>query len=559
MAGAEKSYSEDQFSCSVCLDILKEPVTIPCGHSYCMRCVNNFWSALDQNAVHSCPQCRETFSPRPALKKNTLLAEVIEKMKNASDQASTSNQINLRCVKMECDFCIGTKNKADKFCLQCLASYCELHLQPHYESPAFAKHKLVPASAQMKKNICFHHGKLLDIYCCDDQQCICYLCMVESHNKHNTLSVESVRIKNQDSLERTKIKCQQMIAQRQEGLVEINRVKKSIMCFGQAAEEDSERIFTELIDSMRTRCSEVKELIRAQKQAELNRAEDLRQRLDRELEELRARMAEIEQLLASNDHIHFIKFILQKCNSVSALPRFKALPSTTCQLDESSKNISMAVLKEHLEDVCQQEVARIAREVMNIHALEPAEPKTRQDFLRYFCDLHLDPNTVHKNLHLSQGDKKVNRVLEAPPYPDHPERFEGFPYVLCKEGLYGRCYWEVDCSGNDWSIAMSYKGIMRKGLSEECRFGYNTLSWRLTVNQMRCSVRHNKIAMRVRQADSTIVGVYLDHSAGTLSFYSVSDQMILLHKVHTSFTEPVYAGFRPGPGSVIRILQANKE
>ncbi|KAG7321658.1 hypothetical protein KOW79_014516 [Hemibagrus wyckioides] len=411
MAGAEKSYSEDQFSCSVCLDILKEPVTIPCGHSYCMRCVNNFWSALDQNAVHSCPQCRETFSPRPALKKNTLLAEVIEKMKNASDQASTSNQINLRCVKMECDFCIGTKNKADKFCLQCLASYCELHLQPHYESPAFAKHKLVPASAQMKKNICFHHGKLLDIYCCDDQQCICYLCMVESHNKHNTLSVESVRIKNQDSLERTKIKCQQMIAQRQEGLVEINRVKKSIMCFGQAAEEDSERIFTELIDSMRTRCSEVKELIRAQKQAELNRAEDLRQRLDRELEELRARMAEIEQLLASNDHIHFIK----KCNSVSALPRFKALPSTTCQLDESSKNISMAVLKEHLEDVCQQEVARIAREVMNIHALEPAEPKTRQDFLRYFCDLHLDPNTVHKNLHLSQGDKKVNRVLEAPP------------------------------------------------------------------------------------------------------------------------------------------------
>ncbi|KAK3560738.1 hypothetical protein QTP86_016556 [Hemibagrus guttatus] len=520
-----------------------------------MRCINNFWSGLDQNSVYSCPQCRETFSSRPALKKNTLLAEVMEKMKNASDQASTSNQINLTCVKLECDFCIGNKNKADKFCLQCLAAFCELHLQPHYESPAFAKHKLVPASAQMKKNICSHHGKLLDIYCCDDQQCICYLCMVESHNKHNTLSVESVRIKNQNSLERTKIKCQQMIDQREEGLTEINRVKMSFMCFAQAAEEDSERIFTELIDSMKRRCSEVRELIRAQTKAELSRAEDLRQHLDRELKELSARMAEIEQLLATNDHVDFIR----KCNSVSALPTFKALPSTTCQLDESSKNISMAVLKEHLDDVCQQEVARIAREVMNIHAMEPSEPKTRKDLLRYFCDLHLDPNTVHRNLYLSEGDKKVTRVLEAYPYPDHPERFDGFPYVLCKEDLYGCCYWEADCRGNDWSIAMSYKGIMRKGDHEECRFGYNALSWRLTVNQVRCSVRHNKIAMRARQADSTIIGVYLDHCAGTLSFYSVSDQMILLSKVQTTFTEPVYAGFRPGPGSVIRILQVNKE
>lgn len=196
MADADKSQLEDQFGCSVCLHALKEPVTIPCGHSYCMSCISDFWSGLDQKAVYSCPQCRETFSPKPALKKNTLLTELMEKMKNTSDQDTTSNQTTSACIKV-CDFCIGERNTADKFCLQCLASYCEHHLQPHYEYPVFMKHKLVPASAHLQKNICSDHGKLMDIYCCDDQQCICYLCMVGSHKGHKSSSVESERFENQ--------------------------------------------------------------------------------------------------------------------------------------------------------------------------------------------------------------------------------------------------------------------------------------------------------------------------------------------------------------------------
>lgn len=140
--------------------------------------------------VYSRPLSREVFSPRPALKKSTLAAEVKEEMKSTSDQAATSKQISLM---YKVGVCIGTKNTANKFCLECLAVFCEFHLQPHYESPAFTKHKLVPGSAQVQKNICPNHGKLLDIYCCDDQQCICYLCMAESHNKHKTLFVESER------------------------------------------------------------------------------------------------------------------------------------------------------------------------------------------------------------------------------------------------------------------------------------------------------------------------------------------------------------------------------
>ncbi|KAK2831648.1 hypothetical protein Q7C36_016734 [Tachysurus vachellii] len=361
MAEAEKSCYEVQFSCSVCLDILKEPVTIPCGHSYCMSCINNFWSKLDENAVYSCPQCRETFSPRPALKKNTLLAEVIEKM-NTSDQATASNQNTTEFIR--CDVCTGEKNTADKFCLQCLASYCELHLQPHYESPVFMKHKLVPASAQLQKNICLQHGKLLDIYCCDDQQCICYLCMVESHKGHKSSSVETERIKYQDALEKKKIECLRMIAQREQGLRELSKAVTSVKCFAQAAEEDNERIFTELIDSMKIGCSAVNKLIRAQEKAELTRAEALRQHLDHELNDLRARIPEIQQILSTNDHITFIR----KYTSVCGRPMFKDLPTITCVSRDTSGILSISGVKKHLEDVCEQEVARISKQVYRFSA-----------------------------------------------------------------------------------------------------------------------------------------------------------------------------------------------
>lgn len=167
----------------------------------------------------------------------------------------------------------------------------------------------------------------------------------------------------------------------------------------------------------------------------------------------------------------------------------------------------------------------------------------------------MDPNTINNSLCLSEGDRKVTQSPPAHLYPDHPERFDFFANVLCKECLYGRCYWEADCRGNDWSVAVSYKGIMRKGGSDECRFGFNAKSWRLSRSNQGHYFRHKLIIFNLPRFNSTTIGVYLNHSAGTLSFYSVSDQMTLLHKVQTTFTEPLYAGFGVGGGSVVRILK----
>uniref|UniRef100_A0A8C4T4S2 Tripartite motif-containing protein 16-like n=1 Tax=Erpetoichthys calabaricus TaxID=27687 RepID=A0A8C4T4S2_ERPCA len=159
------------------------------------------------------------------------------------------------------------------------------------------------------------------------------------------------------------------------------------------------------------------------------------------------------------------------------------------------------------------------------------------------CQLTLDPNTAYERLYLSEENTKVSRSLEAHFYSEHPDRFEFWDQVLCKEGLSGtRCYWEVEWSGAA-EIGVTYKKIKRKGMEQDSRLGYNKKSWTLCCSSYTYSVWHNNKETELRAPTCTTIGVYLDFPAGTLSFYSISDSMILLHKFKTTFTEPLYPGF----------------
>uniref|UniRef100_A0A672MCP9 NACHT, LRR and PYD domains-containing protein 3-like n=1 Tax=Sinocyclocheilus grahami TaxID=75366 RepID=A0A672MCP9_SINGR len=167
---------------------------------------------------------------------------------------------------------------------------------------------------------------------------------------------------------------------------------------------------------------------------------------------------------------------------------------------------------------------------------------------KYACDLTLDSNTAHTRLSLSERNRKVTHLRGKQPYPDRPERFDEYRQVLCEESLSGRCYWEAEWSGYRADISVTYKGISRKGKSNDCLFGCNEKSWSLTWFNDRYSVSYNNKSTFTYAPSrrSNRVGVYLDWSAGTLSFYSVSDTHTLthLHTFNTTFTEPLYAGFR---------------
>ncbi|XP_048853355.1 NLR family CARD domain-containing protein 3-like isoform X5 [Brienomyrus brachyistius] len=173
--------------------------------------------------------------------------------------------------------------------------------------------------------------------------------------------------------------------------------------------------------------------------------------------------------------------------------------------------------------------------------------RTRPGLQKYSCQLTLDPNTANRFLSLSGGNRKVTHEWgEEQPYPDHPERFDSRPQVLCRESLTGRCYWEVEWDGDEAWIAVTYKGIRRKGGSYDCVFGYNDKSWCLYCNTDSYSVLHNnkKTLIPIEPSGSRRVGVYLDWGAGALSFYRVSsDGLTPLYRFTSSFTESLYPGF----------------
>ncbi|XP_029903492.1 stonustoxin subunit beta-like, partial [Myripristis murdjan] len=163
---------------------------------------------------------------------------------------------------------------------------------------------------------------------------------------------------------------------------------------------------------------------------------------------------------------------------------------------------------------------------------------------KYSCELKLDSNTAHKNLVLSEDNRKVTAVREEQPYPDHPERFDIWKQVLCRDGLTGRCYWEVEKKGRVY-VAVTYRGISRRGNSDDCVLGRNDKSWTLICSDDGFTAIHNNRYTNIPVPPaSNRVAVYLDWPAGSLSFYSVSsDTLIHLHTFNTTFTEPLYPGF----------------
>uniref|UniRef100_A0A3B1JBY9 Tripartite motif-containing protein 16-like n=1 Tax=Astyanax mexicanus TaxID=7994 RepID=A0A3B1JBY9_ASTMX len=547
--------TQDSLSCPICLDLLKDPVTIPCGHSFCLGCIKDCWAGDDQRKVYSCPQCRHTFTPRPVLNKNTMLAELSEGLRKTRLQAAPpAADSPAGSGGVECDICTGTKYTAVKSCLMCLLSFCEAHIQPHYEIPAYKKHKLVDATVGLQEKICSLHDKLFEIFCRSDQTLLCYLCTMDEHKGHDTISAAAERAEEQQLVESQR-EIQERIQQREKKVQELRQALDTLKRSAQAAVEDSEKIFTELIQSMERRRSEVKELIRAQEKTELSLAEDLLKKLEQEIADLRSRDAELKQLSQTEDHIQF----LQSYQSLSIPSETADLASINVDPHFSFEDIrkAMADMREKVEGIYEKEVKRISK-VTKIQTVLIPDPKTREELLLYACDLTMDPNTVCRYLHMFESNNTVTHCMgtkNLQPHPDHPERFFLCGQVLCKESLSGRCYWEAEWGGSDdGTVAVAYKGISR----QECNlkyFGGSDQSWSFMCTHYYGSFKHNCRETRISISPSSKkVGVYLDHKAGTLAFYSVSDTVTLLHKIQTTFTEPLYPGLTARlQGSWIRI------
>ncbi|KAK5931269.1 hypothetical protein CgunFtcFv8_027431 [Champsocephalus gunnari] len=543
MAQRGVQLERETFSCPICLDLLKDPVTTPCGHSYCMKCIKQHW---DGELIHSCPQCRQSFTPRPVLLKNTMLAALVEELKKTGPQAAPTDLCYAGAGDVACDVCTGRKLRACKSCLVCLISYCDQHLQPHYESPAFERHKLVEPSKKLQENICSRHDEVMKIFCRTDQQSICYLCSMDEHKGHDTVSAAAERTERQRELEGSRLNIQQRI---QDGEKEVKRLQQEVEAVNGSADkavEDSEKTFTELIRLVQKRSSDVKQQLRSQQEREVSGVRELQEKLEQEISELKRRDAELQLLSHTEDHN---QFLLSYPSSLPA-PLSGATHSSSTNIRPLSYfedvTAALSAVRDKLQDVLREEWTHVSPTEVDV-LLSAAEPATRAGFFRYSQEITLDPNTAYTELVLSEGSRKATYMRQQQPYPRHPDRFTDYFQVLSRESLTGRCYWEVERRGGGVFVAVAYKNISRAG--GESLFGNNDKSWSLDCDQNSYTFRYNGILTPVSGPLSSRVGVYLDHRAGVLSFYSVSETMTLLHRVQTTFTQPLHAGVYIGYGA----------
>lgn len=494
----------------------------------------------------------------------------LEKSRRSASRSQPRTQAKYGDVL--CDFCTTRKLKAEKSCLVCLANYCETHLQSHYEYPALMKHKLVKATGQMREKICAQHDKLLEAFCRTDETSVCVLCMMDEHKHHDIVPAGTERTEKQKQLGVTLHKSQHRIDQRVKKWQDLRQAVEAVKHSAQTVLEENERIFTELLLSIERKYNEAKEMIRSHERTTVTRAEILLDRLEEEITLLRKKHNDLEKLSHTDDHIHF----LQSWQSLSGPSGYEDLNniSVTPHYSFDATKKAIAAMKLQVEEVSKTEMSKISSAVKEVHVTEEAaeaktrrdsilreeprrreEPKTREDFMQYSCQLVLDVNTVHSNLHLSEGNRTATMKSEPKNYPDHQDRFDHWQQVLCRDSVAGtRCYWEVDWRGTEIDVAVTYRGIRRKGNANECSLGWNNRSWSLYCTDSKFSFVHNNVSKDLPAPMSSRIGVYVDHAAGTLAFYSVSDGMRLLHKVQTTFTEPLYPAFSVwGFGTTIKL------
>ncbi|XP_038154972.1 tripartite motif-containing protein 16-like [Cyprinodon tularosa] len=432
--------------------------------------------------------------------------------------------------------------KAVKSCLICFASYCENHLQPHYDAPPLKKHKLVDPYKKLQEIICSRHDEVMKIFCRTDQQCICYLCTMDEHKGHETVPAAAERADRQKELQERRQQIQQRIQDQEKDVKLLQQEVEAINGSADKAVKDNEKIFTDLIHNIQRRSSDVKQQIRSQQETEVSRVKEFQKKLEQEITELKRKDAELEKLSITEDLYQF----LQNYPSLSALSESTHSSSINIRPLRYFEDVTAAVseLREKMQDILREGWTNILLSITEVEVLlSGPEPKSRVGFLKYSKEITLDLNTAHEKLLLSKGNRKVTVKEEDQPYPDHPDRFSDWFQILSRETLTGRCYWEVEWRGEgEVHLAVSYKSISRKGYGDHIVLGFNAESWSLSCYKDRYWFNHNNIHTPVSGPVSSRIGVYLDHRAGILSFYSVSETMTLLHRVQTTFTQPLYAG-----------------
>ncbi|XP_059191193.1 E3 ubiquitin-protein ligase TRIM21-like [Centropristis striata] len=525
-AAASCLTTEDQFLCSICLDVFTDPVAIPCGHNFCKTCITEYW---DKNVQCQCPNCKKGFNTRPELQVNTFISEMAAQFRQSAQQkasSSSSEQQVSEPGEVPCDVCTGTKLKALKSCLVCLESYCETHLQRHLTASGLRRHQLIDPVENLEGRMCPKHDKLLELFCKTDQTCVCMLCTVSDHKTHNVVPLKEGYEGKKAELGKTEAEIQKMIQKRR---LKIEEIKHSVELSKEDADRetaDGVQVFTALKESVERSQAELIDTIKEKQRKTEKQAEDFIKELEQEISELKKRSTEVEQLLQSEDHLH----LLQSFTSLNAAPPTKDWTEVTVRPPSYEGTVVRAV--NQLEETLSKQMKKLFE----------AELKRVQQSA---VDLTLNPDTAHPWLILSDDGKQVKHGDVKKNLPDNPERFDRCVNVLAKQSFSsGRFYYEVQVKGKtEWDLGVARESINRKGIMTLTpQNGYWTICLR-NENEYKANASPSVRLSLKSQPEK--VGVFVDYEEGLVSFYDVDAAALIFSFTGCCFTEKLYPYFSP--------------
>ncbi|XP_041073356.1 E3 ubiquitin/ISG15 ligase TRIM25-like [Carcharodon carcharias] len=548
MSAVNVLLSEDSLLCGICLEMFRDPVTIPCGHSFCLGCIQSCWDRDMDGGGQRCPQCQHRFTPRPQLLRSLVLCRVVEDF--ASSKGSFAEDPIAGPGDVACDFCTHTKLQAAQSCLACLASYCRFHLKPHLENVAFQHHSLTQPLKKLSQRWCLAHGKALDLFCRTNQTFICSVCTTKEHRNHETVTVEEEGADRKKKLLQKECEAE---AETQKTLAEIRLLEQTVdSIMGSSLKVGCEirGTFSAMTEAIEKAGEEVIGLVEGAVQVALNQADSIQNRLEQKCGELREKEQQLKTLSKSNDHV----MLVQESLSLNTPLQSWDIPVFCSDVEACFTCASKAVTD--LSALVTRYLKAAVRQLKN-HKLMDA------------VNLTFDPNTVNNYLRLSDVNQTVTECYpESQAYPDHPERFDSLWQVLCSESLAcGKYYWEVQ--GQTYSqnflakVGIVYRRMSRKGAERSCCIGENAMSWCLSVypdggSWLRFATRHKNKGVNLPATRCERIGVYLDIDAGNLSFYALSDRIILLHRFQAVFTDPLYPAFGLYSNSSLTIQQLER-
>ncbi|CAL8406925.1 unnamed protein product [Arctogadus glacialis] len=479
MASAIASWSEENFSCSICLDVFNSPVTTPCGHNFCRTCITKYW---DEQVKYKCPVCNELFNTRPDLRVNTLLSEMVDRF---GTSVRVKEQPGVEPAEVPCDVCTGTQLMAVKSCLVCLISYCQTHLEPHQRVAGLKKHRLVEPTDRLEDRMCKIHTRLLELFCQNEQVCVCQLCTETDHKSHHVVPLKEEYEVKTAQLGKREAEVQQMIQEKQNHILEIKDTVKRSKADADREIADGVQVITALMRCIEKCQDDLNQMVKERLKSTEKQAEDLIKEIEQEIEDLTNRSSEVKQLSHTKDHLHF----LQAFRSLKDPPPTRDW--TTVEVRPPSYVGTLRRSLDQLEETLSMEMKK----------LRDAELKRVQ---QYEVDVTLDPDTAHPNLILSEDGKQVHYGGVRKKLPDNPKRFTNSMFVLTRRSFSGSFYFEVQVKDKtEWCLGVARESIARK-------------------------------------AELQKVGVFVDYDEGLLSFYDVEARVCIYSAPDCTFSEPLY-------------------